>query len=556
MLLVCALTLALSSVLLFPLVLEFGSQGVTRSIPFSYEQLAGHNIKLLNVAAVPFGNLYGDWSISGTVMTEHTYFTELSGLLFILCAFLFPFRRQSGLLVFFTAAVLFAFFLALGRSNPVYYLLYKYIPFFNVFRVPVRFINIFPLFIMWLSACGVGALELLVRKSRLCSEKMKKNFKIIALSFMFFCTIYFFIVLFMLRNPPPARMFLLIISAVLCFLVIFSVMHKGRVGGEKTFFLTALAASVLFTCALPILFVERAFITKNTDFMKEIEFLATVKKNLPTPYNKILYATNPTSAQIAQVSNIGDMGVLTLKAYKEYTYVAFNGKVADGETLRKLLYHHFHPLVVASISENEAGVWSALRFDKINWDKIYNVKMKDNPAYRMLCPTYTILYSKMYKDPRPFPRFFFSRRYRVVEDCGEILRIITAKDFDPNEQILLSAPPEPAYAGLLSREKPAVITPAVISHFEPDKVEITLNGQSGWLTLSDTYYPGWKVIVDGSPRPIYKGCGIFRTVPILPGEKKVVFIYCAPAQKTGLLISISAFLVILITIIILKLKRR
>lgn len=49
--------------------------------------------------------------------------------------------------------------------------------------------------------------------------------------------------------------------------------------------------------------------------------------------------------------------------------------------------------------------------------------------------------------------------------------------------------------------------------------------QAGYFFVSDAYYPGWKVFVDGQPSPLYRANLAFRAVYVPAGEHTVVFRY-------------------------------
>jgi hypothetical protein len=59
-----------------------------------------------------------------------------------------------------------------------------------------------------------------------------------------------------------------------------------------------------------------------------------------------------------------------------------------------------------------------------------------------------------------------------------------------------------------------------------DRVDIAIaNSTGGILTLSDTYYPGWRVFVNGIERPLIRTYTTFRGVVLGPGDQSVTFIY-------------------------------
>lgn len=72
-----------------------------------------------------------------------------------------------------------------------------------------------------------------------------------------------------------------------------------------------------------------------------------------------------------------------------------------------------------------------------------------------------------------------------------------------------------------------------------------LNSQGGILTLADTYYPGWRVLVKGVERSIIRTYTTLRGVVIGPGHQTVEFIY-APARFHLLLGLSNATLILLL----------
>jgi len=61
----------------------------------------------------------------------------------------------------------------------------------------------------------------------------------------------------------------------------------------------------------------------------------------------------------------------------------------------------------------------------------------------------------------------------------------------------------------------------------------------GFLILSDVYYPGWKVYVDGIEEKIYRADYLLRAVHLPPGFHQVRFVYDPMSFKVGLWIILS-----------------
>jgi len=72
------------------------------------------------------------------------------------------------------------------------------------------------------------------------------------------------------------------------------------------------------------------------------------------------------------------------------------------------------------------------------------------------------------------------------------------------------------------------------------------SNQDGFLFVSETFYPGWKVYVDGKEERIYRANYTFRAVPIKRGIHEVLFIYRPQSFKIGKLVSFGAFISIIV----------
>lgn len=73
------------------------------------------------------------------------------------------------------------------------------------------------------------------------------------------------------------------------------------------------------------------------------------------------------------------------------------------------------------------------------------------------------------------------------------------------------------------------------------RVEVEADG-NGWLVLSDLWYPGWRVIVDGEPAPLLRADYLFRAVPVSGGRHAVLFQYRPRSFMIGLGMSLVGIL--------------
>jgi hypothetical protein len=77
------------------------------------------------------------------------------------------------------------------------------------------------------------------------------------------------------------------------------------------------------------------------------------------------------------------------------------------------------------------------------------------------------------------------------------------------------------------------------------------------LILSEPHYPGWQATVDGQPAPILRADYVLRAVPVPAGEHTVELRFQPLSFTIGLLVSLSALVLVLIflTVYIFKSRR-
>ena len=62
----------------------------------------------------------------------------------------------------------------------------------------------------------------------------------------------------------------------------------------------------------------------------------------------------------------------------------------------------------------------------------------------------------------------------------------------------------------------------------------------GYFVHVASYFPGWRAWVDGQPAPLVQANGLFRAVPVPPGEHLIEERYEPPAVALGLQMSVWA----------------
>ncbi len=147
---------------------------------------------------------------------------------------------------------------------------------------------------------------------------------------------------------------------------------------------------------------------------------------------------------------------------------------------------------------------------------------------------------KIYRNPQAFPRAYVSGGIKMASGFSEAQEMMSARDMDLlNTAIIEEGPPSwyrPSAAGIESKTK--------IEEYAPGRIKIKADlGSDGILVITDNYYPGWRVYVDGEEDRIYRVNGLVRGVFLEKGVHDVIFKYQPMSFRIGALISLAGLAV-------------
>jgi hypothetical protein len=161
---------------------------------------------------------------------------------------------------------------------------------------------------------------------------------------------------------------------------------------------------------------------------------------------------------------------------------------------------------------------------------------------------------KIYENLDVLPRASFVPQAIAAPDDAAALALMRDIAFDPTRAVVLdgneavdqglSAAADISRANLQFEAdlKPAQ---AEVLAYEPERIVATVTAPSmGWLLLTDAWYPGWEATVDEKPTPIERANVLFRAVPVPKGEHRVEFHYRPAAFRSGLAISLCAWVLL------------
>lgn len=155
---------------------------------------------------------------------------------------------------------------------------------------------------------------------------------------------------------------------------------------------------------------------------------------------------------------------------------------------------------------------------------------------------------RLFENRKAMPRAWFVTR-AVVAPSAEVLQTIKTgrmKDgasFNPAEVVLLETElfgnrqlKTPLGMSPPSGDSTSTATPATvrITRYQPQRIELQANNsQPGFLVLSEIYYRGWEVWVDGQRSSVDRVNFTLRGVELPPGNHRVEFVFRAHSFRTG-----------------------
>jgi hypothetical protein len=130
----------------------------------------------------------------------------------------------------------------------------------------------------------------------------------------------------------------------------------------------------------------------------------------------------------------------------------------------------------------------------------------------------------IYENRSVFPRAFVVPGAARLPDREHVLEALKSNDF--HRRVLL----EDDGRGPLPADGEGDFRPALIRSYLPNRVTVEVDGaSSGYLVLTDVWYPGWTCTVDGWQARLFRGDFLFRAVAVPAGSHTVVFTF-APAS--------------------------
>ncbi|MCK4538070.1 MAG: YfhO family protein [Candidatus Krumholzibacteria bacterium] len=458
---------------------------------------------------------------------------------------------------FFSAAVL-ATLISFGRFFPVLYdPMFRFMPFFNKFRVPVMILIVQQVMFVVLMALGI---EEYIRLSS--EDRLPAFLRVEKLKWVLIAMAALLVIVLVAGNsiqdglagdtavrgrvrPQMIRVAassfatdlvrtLFIVAAVVGILFVAS--WKRLKPGLVITFLALLALFDMITIDHSVLRPEKTWASDRYRIIQKVEARDSFKEEnkvapilafddsmfrvFPVPYAKPgswshnAFPFSDNSYMISGVFSLGGYHAAKLKNYQDVMDVIFasfnRGRIPD-----KIL--------------NMLGAKYFVSLQPLSWERFGYTKIHEEEG------------NNIYLNPAALPRVFFVDRIKVMTK-DEALTHLVSSTFDPSSEVLLQAIPE----GTIDS---AVGSSAEITDYRLNSIKINANvDKSCIMVLSEIDYPDWTAEIDGEKVPVITADYCLRAIVVGPGEHEVVFRYESPLLKRSLIVSVISLLISLLAV--------
>jgi hypothetical protein len=252
------------------------------------------------------------------------------------------------------------------------------------------------------------------------------------------------------------------------------------------------------------------------------------------------------------------LDVIFTDAQGDHALTAMGGSAIPNDNLQMAQFKGDQPRTPISITLRAKGAITIRAFTLVDARTGDFLQLTPNGWRRGLSSDI-----KLYENQTALPRAFvvYDALSVLDNDLGteDALNLMRDAAFDPAQDILISGDLD---TGVTKSDRliPAEVHDppdnAAITRYQAERVEIQVDAQkSGYLLLTDAYYPGWTAAVNGETAALRRADAMFRAVRVPAGKSRVVFEYRPAWLPTVLVIGAVTWLMMLGALIILWRRR-
>ncbi|MBD3155544.1 MAG: YfhO family protein [Candidatus Aenigmarchaeota archaeon] len=506
--------------------------------------------------------------------------TAYIGVISTILAFMALLFRKNKYVKAFLIVILFSLFYAFGKFTPFYKFFYNYIPGFSVFRIPstTLFIYVFSMSVL----SGFGFSFLFSKIPEIKKERILKFNKLLIFLLTLLLVIAFFLYTQRERILDLGEELLLRkyqnysdtneLKSVS--------MYLEKIPLAYSHILNSILILIIFFFGSILLINLRV---KNRLPKKFLVFLAILLLliDLWIFWQKYLLIVNPVEIYedpVIEEIDVSDLiSVIEEDDERFRVYDSSNWILPQHLTIRRGIelvngydlsitdrYENFiHEMLRHKDDIKEENLSKGLML--LNSRYVITTEKIDNPDFRLvyftnrtikMMPRAFIATSKyetnqtyIYRNKRFLPRAYLVHDFEIIEEDGKILTELKSDGFNPLEKIILEEDP----GKVLDNE--GKFQEANITFYSPNKIVVEIGvDDSGFLVLSENWYPGWKAYDNGKETDILRANYILRTVFLEPGDHRVEFIYKPLSLRIGTWVTLGTVLFLIVSIIYIAIR--
>jgi hypothetical protein len=497
--------------------LEF-SRLSTRGEGISYSMATYESLHPKELLAFLIPEIYGN-PVDGTYWRsrEFHHFWESCGYLGILPLLLVLVKgkrsESRNIRVFFILLAFLALFLALGKYNPVYPLIYR-LPGFNSFRIPAQIIFLYVFSVAVLSGIGLSKItegEWTLGRGYVLFLLMTGGALALATVGLHLFPFKFFFFLFGSFAEGPVthanlslllgRMSRSVDKAALLLALCFFVLFMGK--------RLKLRASLLAAAACAIVSVDLFLF--GSQFVRTCDLVTTPeKKHIVDQLTR-----NPAEGRVL-------------------THDPLFG-TNDGLQYRFPSVLGYDPLILKRYVEFVlAGQDLPPNDHVVNLYEIGDPKAK---LPRLLNVRQFVSDGQTRNVENSIPYAFLVEE-AVAKEPDEILPYMKSDAFDPGKAVVLERRLSPVKEMEVPVEESLKASCQVVSYAHEEIRLKASSNRPGYLVVSELFYPGWYASVDGHQTPIWRGNFLFRVIPLDSGDHEIRFYFISWPFRVGAVLSL------------------
>lgn len=468
------------------------------------------------------------WGFNGNFWEVCIYI----GIFPLILAFLAIILKRTHLILFFSILAVFSILFASGRFSFVFPFFFEYIPSFDLFRAPARFLYLYGFAISILTGFGCNIL---------LSEKLSKENKKTLRKITILLIVVFFVFIQVFAGIFINKINIINILQT----------HGYAIGNnlEKIKSLILKDMSIfgfLIISSIGIL-ILRIKNLANIKYIKILIFFLILSDlwlfGLKFYTTKSLRETYQVPAQIKKIKK--DTSLYRVFDYDgKLNEITGRNNIYSLTGFESLYFKEYRDFLWLAGSHSETpyeGFFTFSSIDNFNILKLLNTKYI--VTSRKLTSNVIEKGENLYELIDTFPHAYIVPNAIVVKNKKELTDNLTNKSFNYKNSILLEKYPHYPIKNSSSYQ------PVNITSFSPNKVELSVSlKESGFLVLSDIWDYGWKAYDNGKKTEVLKANGIFRSIYLKEGNHSVVFIYQPDSYGIGKKITLFALFSIILLV--------